>query len=147
MKNVIRISIWDWMYAGIWCLLLLAATFPSIFLSYDFSFLNDSKETPISGISKSYMFAAVMIVVVHLLDVVHIVSSNELSYNKMKTGFQQTLLSIMLIAISLIFVSSLDSCAARMFWFFLFWGILFVYKACCVRMLNGKSINIVKVRI
>jgi hypothetical protein len=147
MKSIIRIGIWDWIYAGIWCLLLLAAAFPSIFLDYDFSFLNDSENMSMSGISKSYMFAVVMIIVVHLLDVVHIITSNELSYDKMKAGFLQTVVSIMLIAISLIFVSSLDSYAARLFWFLLFWGILFVYKACCVQMLNEKSIDLEEIQI
>jgi hypothetical protein len=135
------------MYAGIWCLLLLAATFPNIFLGHGFSFLDIPEDATMREISKAHMFAIVMIVIVHLLDVVYIISSNELSYDKMKLGFQQTVVSIMFIAISLIFVSSLDSYAARMFWFILFWVILFVYKACCVQMLNGKSLDIVKVRI
>jgi hypothetical protein len=132
-------SIWKWAYAFLWCLLLLAATFPCIFLNYSFSFLNVPESETVQGISGAYMFAIVMIVVVHLLDIVYTVYLNRLSYKKMKTSFIQTLISIMLIAISLIFVCTLDSYFGRIFCFMLFWAVFFAFKIICIQMTDYRE--------
>ncbi|MDR1595171.1 MAG: hypothetical protein LBS43_11935 [Prevotellaceae bacterium] len=147
MNSRIGKYIWEWTYALLWCLLLLSATFPSIFLDNDFSFLNMPEGTTMRGISKAYMYAVIMIVVIHLLDVVYLVTSTNMTYKKIKKGFIQTLISIMLIAVSLAFVSSLDSYTARMFWFIVFWIILFSYKVSCVQMIEDTSDMMEEIRI
>ncbi|MDR1092406.1 MAG: hypothetical protein LBL79_15165 [Prevotella sp.] len=138
-----EISIWEWMYAFLWCLLLLGAAFPSIFVNCDFSFLNTSGDRTKSD---AYLFSVVMIIVVHLLDMVHIISSEKIMPDKMKKGFIQTLVSIMLLVISLILINSFESYAAKIFLFVLFWGILLVYKVFCIQITGKKVRKLVKVR-
>jgi hypothetical protein len=118
-------------------MLLLAAAFPSIFLSLDFSFLNETAR---------YMFAIVMIIVIHLLDIAYIVNSSKITLKKMKKGFVHTLVSIMLMAISLLFVGSIDSYNAKLFWFILFWTALFACKILCIQMVR-KTTTLAKVQV
>ncbi|MDR1896819.1 MAG: hypothetical protein LBR10_08520 [Prevotellaceae bacterium] len=139
--------IWEWVYALLWCLLLIEATFPSIFLDYNFSFLlNGSEDKAVYGISKSYMFAIVMVVVLHLLDMAHIVMSVELNYAKMRRGFLCTLFSIILVAISLSVISSVENQYTKIMFFILFWAVLFVYKLISVN-ITAQSVRIKKVEV
>jgi hypothetical protein len=139
----IKISAWEWMYAFMWCLLLLGATFPCVLLDYDFSFLSESSgDTTMYGMSRAYMFAIVMVIIIHLLDMTHIIITAQITYNKMKRGFINTLISLIVISISLIFVASVDAYYAKISWFILFWIILFIYKISCISMTKKTSVKL-----
>ena len=138
----IRISAWEWIYAFMWCLLLLGATSPCILLDSDFSFLfGISEDRSMYGISKSYMFALVMVIIIHLLDISHVIITSRISYDKLKKGFLNTLISIIFISTSLIFMASVESFYTKLFWFILFWICLFIYKMLCVRMTKNPDIQ------
>jgi hypothetical protein len=139
----IRLRAWEWIYAFMWCLLLLGATFPCILLDYDFSFLlGDLEDTSMYGISKVYMFAIVMVIIIHLLDVSHVVITSQITESKVRKGFLNTLFSLIIISLSLIFMASVDSYYVKIFWFILFWICLFIYKALCIRMTKNPDIKL-----
>jgi hypothetical protein len=97
------------------------------------------------GISKSYMFAVVMVVVIHLLDVANVIITTKIAYNKMRWGFFNTLISMIVIFISLIFVTSVESFYVKIFWFTVFWILLFVYKILCIKMTKSIDVKMLKV--
>jgi len=132
---------WEWIYTTFWCLLLLGAAFPCIFTHADFSFLSDaSGDNAMQGVSKSYLFAVVMIVVLHLLDVTHLViSTKDILPEKLRKGFLCTLISVMLIAISLIGITVVDGQTLKVILFIVFWVLLFTYKLLSVKIICPET--------
>jgi hypothetical protein len=112
-------------YVLIWCIFLMVATYPSVILNWDFSFLS---ENSLQGIFKNYIFSMVMVFVLFLSDIAYPILSSKIDMDNMKLGWVSNIITTIIIALCLIFLCIIDNFGGKIFCFILFWVTLLVYK-------------------
>ena len=127
-------------YVCFWGLIIFGATFPNVLLNGDFSFLLGEN---IIELSKSYLFALTMVVILHLIDTAYLVfSNNDIEKEQLKRGLILNFIFLALIALSLILIVAVSSLSFKIIYFILFWIFLLFIKYLSIKITQPINIEL-----
>lgn len=126
------------LYVSFWALLMLAATFPALVTQGDISFI---KELPM--INQSCLFPLVMVVVVHLIDEAYLVFTSEIRQEHLKSSFIFNLIFLALVAVFLMFTTTVACLWLRLVFFALTWISFIVIKYLSIGLSQPQTVQLI----
>lgn len=125
------------LYVTFWIILMFAATFPDFISKKDISFIDS-----LPLVNQKCLFPLVMVIVIHLIEVAYLVFTTEMTEKQLKKSFIFNLLFLALVAVLLMFMSSVGSLCCRLTFFFLVWIVIAIIKFLSIKISMPESINI-----